>query len=74
MINFQERANDIWSIANLLRGYYKQLDYGIGKVAVVEGNLALNPNQAVFFIRLLEIFRSKYLWYWLQSNYISQMI
>lgn len=28
MINFQERANDIWSIANLLRGYYKQHDYG----------------------------------------------
>lgn len=28
MINFQERANDIWNIANLLRGYYKQHDYG----------------------------------------------
>ena len=28
MINFQERANDIWSIANLLRGYYYQHDYG----------------------------------------------
>jgi len=28
MINFQERANDIWGIANLLRGYYKQHDYG----------------------------------------------
>ncbi|HLG35224.1 MAG TPA: class I SAM-dependent DNA methyltransferase [Bacteroidia bacterium] len=27
-MNFQERANDIWSIANLLRGYYKQHDYG----------------------------------------------
>jgi len=28
MINFQERANDIWNIANLLRGYYYQHDYG----------------------------------------------
>ena len=28
MINFQDRANDIWSIANLLRGLYKQHDYG----------------------------------------------
>ena len=28
MINFQERVNDIWSIANLLRGYYRQHDYG----------------------------------------------
>ena len=28
MINFQDRANDIWNIANLLRGYYKQHDYG----------------------------------------------
>lgn len=27
-MNFQERANDIWDIANLLRGYYKQHDYG----------------------------------------------
>lgn len=27
-MNFQEKANDIWSIANLLRGYYKQHDYG----------------------------------------------
>ncbi len=27
-MNFQERANDIWNIANLLRGYYKQHDYG----------------------------------------------
>lgn len=27
-MNFQERANDIWEIANLLRGHYKQHDYG----------------------------------------------
>jgi type I restriction enzyme M protein len=27
-MNFQERANDIWTIANKLRGYYKQHDYG----------------------------------------------
>ncbi len=27
-MNFQERANDIWSIANKLRGFYKQHDYG----------------------------------------------
>ena len=27
-INFQEKANFIWNIANLLRGDYKQADYG----------------------------------------------
>ena len=28
MNNFQEKANFIWSIAELLRGDYKQADYG----------------------------------------------
>lgn len=28
MINFKEKANDIWKIADLLRGDYKQSDYG----------------------------------------------
>ena len=28
MNNFREKANFIWSIADLLRGYYKQADYG----------------------------------------------
>ena len=28
MINFRERANFVWSIADLLRGDYKQSDYG----------------------------------------------
>lgn len=28
MINFKEKANDIWKIADLLRGSYKQSDYG----------------------------------------------
>lgn len=28
MINFQEKANFIWSIAELLRGDYKQSEYG----------------------------------------------
>lgn len=28
MTNFQKRAKDIWDIAKLLRGYYKQHDYG----------------------------------------------
>lgn len=27
-INFKERANFIWSIADLLRGDYKQSEYG----------------------------------------------
>ncbi|MFA4920007.1 MAG: type I restriction-modification system subunit M N-terminal domain-containing protein [Thermodesulfovibrionales bacterium] len=26
--NFREKANFIWSIADLLRGHYKQADYG----------------------------------------------
>lgn len=26
--NFREKANIIWSIADLLRGHYKQADYG----------------------------------------------
>ncbi|MCK9477108.1 MAG: type I restriction-modification system subunit M [Candidatus Muirbacterium halophilum] len=28
MMNFKEKANDIWKIADLLRGDYKQSDYG----------------------------------------------
>jgi len=28
MTNFKEKANLIWSIADLLRGHYKQADYG----------------------------------------------
>ncbi|MDR4506754.1 MAG: type I restriction-modification system subunit M N-terminal domain-containing protein [Candidatus Brocadiaceae bacterium] len=28
MNNFREKANFIWSIADLLRGHYKQADYG----------------------------------------------
>jgi type I restriction enzyme M protein len=28
MHNFREKANFIWSIADLLRGHYKQADYG----------------------------------------------
>ena len=28
MNNFREKANFIWGIANLLRGHYKQSDYG----------------------------------------------
>lgn len=28
MNNFQEKANFIWSIAEILRGDYKQADYG----------------------------------------------
>lgn len=28
MINFREMANFIWSVADLLRGDYKQSDYG----------------------------------------------
>jgi type I restriction enzyme M protein len=28
MINFREKANFIWSVADLLRGDYKQADYG----------------------------------------------
>ncbi len=28
MINFQDRANFIWSLADLLRGDYKQAEYG----------------------------------------------
>ena len=28
MNNFREKANFIWSIADLLRGHYKQVDYG----------------------------------------------
>eukprot|EP01132_Coremiostelium_polycephalum_P021871 gene21871-25958_t len=28
MSNFKEKANLIWSIADLLRGHYKQSDYG----------------------------------------------
>ena len=28
MNNFREKANFIWDIANLLRGHYKQADYG----------------------------------------------
>jgi type I restriction enzyme M protein len=28
MSNFKEKANLIWSIADLLRGHYKQADYG----------------------------------------------
>lgn len=28
MINFKEKANDIWKIVDLLRGSYKQSDYG----------------------------------------------
>lgn len=27
-MNFKEKANDIWKIADLLRGDYKQSDYG----------------------------------------------
>lgn len=26
--NFKQKANFIWSIADLLRGHYKQADYG----------------------------------------------
>ena len=28
MNNFREKANFLWSIADLLRGHYKQADYG----------------------------------------------
>lgn len=28
MIDFKEKANLIWSVADLLRGDYKQADYG----------------------------------------------
>src|SRR5215216_937573 len=28
MKNFKEKANFLWSIADLLRGHYKQADYG----------------------------------------------
>jgi type I restriction enzyme M protein len=28
MNNFKEKANFLWSIADLLRGHYKQADYG----------------------------------------------
>lgn len=28
MKNFKEKANFIWSIADLFRGHYKQADYG----------------------------------------------
>ena len=28
MRNFKEKANFLWSIADLLRGHYKQADYG----------------------------------------------
>jgi type I restriction enzyme M protein len=28
MVNFREQANFIWSVADLLRGDYKQADYG----------------------------------------------
>jgi len=28
MKNFREKANHIWSIADLLRGEYKRADYG----------------------------------------------
>jgi hypothetical protein len=28
MKNFKEKANFLWSIADLLRGHYEQADYG----------------------------------------------
>ncbi|HPS82835.1 MAG TPA: restriction endonuclease subunit S, partial [Bacteroidales bacterium] len=47
----------------------------IGKVAILPKSfLPANTNQAVCFIRLKDTSRSMFLWLWLQSNYIREII
>ncbi|MGD2087426.1 MAG: restriction endonuclease subunit S [Candidatus Aminicenantes bacterium] len=46
----------------------------IGKVAVLDKNmLPANTNQAISFVRPNENTRTKYVWYWLQSNIIKHL-
>lgn len=47
----------------------------IGKTAIVsEDLLPANTNQAVSFIRLLDISQSKFVWYYLQSYYVRDIL
>lgn len=47
----------------------------IGKVAIVTDEfLPANTNQAISFIRLQEDYCHKYIWYFLQSNFIIEQI
>ncbi|MHB8276685.1 MAG: restriction endonuclease subunit S [Candidatus Humimicrobiaceae bacterium] len=47
----------------------------IGKVAIINNEfLPANTNQAISFIRLKETYNHKYIWYFLQSNYIIEQI
>lgn len=47
----------------------------IGKTAIMESSfLPANTNQAVSFIRLNDVKNAKYVWYYLQSNYIKVIL
>jgi len=47
----------------------------IGKVAILEEKyLPANTNQAVCFVRLKKVENQKFIWYWLQSRIIRELI
>ncbi|HBG70045.1 MAG: hypothetical protein A2W93_09920 [Bacteroidetes bacterium GWF2_43_63] len=72
-----EETNELLKRSNLCENDVLFVIAGatIGKVAILPKSfLPANTNQAVCFIRLKDTSRSMFLWLWLQSNYIREII
>lgn len=72
-----EETNELLKRSNLCENDVLFVIAGatIGKVAILPKSfLPANTNQAVCFIRLKDTSRSMFVWLWLQSNYIREII